>query len=71
VDGTMKRRLANSELAGQAHIKTGSLTNVRAIAGYVLDARGRTVIVVCLVNHPRALAAQPVQDALLAWVYGR
>ncbi|MGH8616220.1 MAG: D-alanyl-D-alanine carboxypeptidase/D-alanyl-D-alanine endopeptidase [Burkholderiales bacterium] len=71
VDGTMRRRLANSELAGQAHIKTGSLTGVRAIAGYVLDARGRTVVVVCLVNHPRALAAQPLQDALLAWVYSR
>ena len=71
VDGTMRRRLANSELAGQAHIKTGSLNGVRAIAGYVLDARGRTVVVVCLVNHPRALAAQPLQDALLAWIYGR
>jgi D-alanyl-D-alanine carboxypeptidase/D-alanyl-D-alanine-endopeptidase (penicillin-binding protein 4) len=71
VDGTMKRRLGNSELAGQAHIKTGSLSNVRAIAGYVLDARGRTVIVVCVVNHARAAAAQPLQDALLAWVYAR
>jgi D-alanyl-D-alanine carboxypeptidase/D-alanyl-D-alanine-endopeptidase (penicillin-binding protein 4) len=71
VDGTMKRRLGNSELAGQAHIKTGSLSNVRAIAGYVLDARGRTVIVVCIVNHARATSAQPLQDALLAWVYAR
>ena len=41
VDGTMRKRLNGAEIAGQAHIKTGSLAGVRAIAGYVLDARGR------------------------------
>ena len=71
VDGTMKRRLAGAEIAGQAHIKTGTLAGVRAIAGYVLDAKGRTIVVVCLVNHARAAGAQAAQDALLKWVYGR
>lgn len=68
-DGTMRRRLSNADVAGQAHIKTGSLSGVRAIAGYVLDARGRRVVVVFLVNHPNAGAAQAAQDALLRWVY--
>ena len=71
VDGTMKKRLAGAEVAGQAHIKTGALSGVRAIAGYVLDSKGRTVVVVCLVNHARAPDAQALQDALLKWVYAR
>ena len=71
VDGTMRKRLSGAEVAGQAHIKTGTLAGVRAIAGYVLDARGRRVVVVFIVNHANAGNAQPVQDALLRWVHAR
>jgi D-alanyl-D-alanine carboxypeptidase/D-alanyl-D-alanine-endopeptidase (penicillin-binding protein 4) len=71
VDGTMRKRLNGAGIAGQAHIKTGSLAGARAIAGYVLDARGRLTIVVFLVNHARAADAQSAQDALLKWVHGR
>jgi D-alanyl-D-alanine carboxypeptidase/D-alanyl-D-alanine-endopeptidase (penicillin-binding protein 4) len=71
VDGTMKKRLSGADVAGQAHIKTGSLTGVRAIAGYVLDARGRRTVVVFIVNHANAGNAQGVQDALLRWVHQR
>lgn len=70
-DGTMKKRLRDSGAAGQARIKTGSLEGVKAIAGYVLDRAGRWQIVVFLVNHPNAAAAQAAQDALLQWVYER
>lgn len=68
-DGTMRRRLANAEIAGQAHIKTGSLNGVRSIAGYVLDARGKRAVVVFIVNHANAGTSHAAQDALLAWVY--
>ncbi len=71
VDGTMRKRLNGADVAGQAHIKTGSLAGARAIAGYVLDAKGRTVSVVFLVNHARAGEAISAQDALLKWVYSR
>ncbi len=72
VDGTMRKRLRDGGVAGQAHIKTGSLDGVKSIAGYVLDAQGRRMVVVCLVNHPGANAAAGVlQDALLRWVYQR
>jgi len=71
VDGTMKRRLSGAAVAGQAHIKTGSLSGVRAIAGYVLDAQGRRWVVVMMVNHANAWGAHAVQDALLNWVYTR
>lgn len=68
-DGTMKRRLKQNGVAGQAHIKTGSLEGVRGIAGWVLDKSGRRWIVVFFVNHPNAAGAQAAQDALLDWVY--
>jgi D-alanyl-D-alanine carboxypeptidase/D-alanyl-D-alanine-endopeptidase (penicillin-binding protein 4) len=70
-DGTMRKRLTNADVAGQAHIKTGSLSGVRAIAGYMLDSRGRRVAVVFIVNHPNAPNALAAQDALLRWIYRR
>ena len=69
VDGTMKKRLNGNGLAGQAHIKTGTLEGVKTIAGYVLDKNGRQQIVVFFVNHPNAKDAQAAQDALLTWVH--
>jgi len=71
VDGTMKKRLTLGSVSGHAHIKTGSLKEVRAIAGYVFDAQGRRMAVVCLINHPNAELGRPVQDALLEWVFSR
>ena len=71
VDGTMKKRLTGQQIAGHAHIKTGSLENVRAVAGYVFDRKGRRMAVVALVNHPRAANSKEALDALLRWVYAR
>ncbi len=71
VDGTMKKRLNDNAIAGQAHIKSGSLEGVRAIAGYVQDRRGRWQIVAFLINDAAADAARAAQDALLQWVYER
>ncbi len=68
VDGTMRKRLNGSPVAGQAHVKTGYLDGVRAIAGYVTDTRGRMLVVVFLVNHPGARNARAAQDALLEWI---
>lgn len=71
VDGTMKKRLLLGNVSGYAHIKSGSLKDVRAIAGYVLDASGRRMLVVCLLNHANADQGAAAQDALLEWVYAR
>lgn len=68
VDGTMKRRLTDSAATGRAHIKTGSLDKVKAMAGYVLDAQGRRHAVTFIINHPQADMGQPALDALLLWV---
>jgi serine-type D-Ala-D-Ala carboxypeptidase/endopeptidase (penicillin-binding protein 4) len=68
-DGTMRRRLRHAGVAGQAHIKTGSLAGVRALAGYVLARDGRRFAVVFFINHPNAGAGEPAQDAVLRWIY--
>ncbi|HET7197171.1 MAG TPA: D-alanyl-D-alanine carboxypeptidase/D-alanyl-D-alanine-endopeptidase [Burkholderiales bacterium] len=69
VDGTMKKRLKDEPVAGHAHIKTGMLSNVRAMAGYVLDRNGRRHTVVMIVDHARATETDPAMDALLEWIY--
>ena len=66
VDGTMRKR---NGAAGSAHIKTGLLADVRAIAGYVHAASGRRYVVVAIINHPNARDGQAAHDALLNWVY--
>lgn len=70
IDGTMRTRLRMDPVAGQAQIKTGTLQNVRAIAGYVTAASGRRYALSLMINgkYPaeRALHAQ---DELLRWVY--
>jgi D-alanyl-D-alanine carboxypeptidase/D-alanyl-D-alanine-endopeptidase (penicillin-binding protein 4) len=68
-DGTMKKRLNDKTVAGQAHIKTGTLEGVKGIAGYVLDKNGKLEIVVFMINHANAAAGQVAQDAFLQWVY--
>jgi D-alanyl-D-alanine carboxypeptidase/D-alanyl-D-alanine-endopeptidase (penicillin-binding protein 4) len=68
-DGTMRRRLRFESIAGQAHIKTGSLSGARALAGYVLDRRGQRQVVVLFINHANAAAGQTAQDVLLQWVH--
>ncbi len=71
VDGTMKNRLIGTPVNGMAHMKTGTLNGVRALAGYMLDKFKRRVIVVFFVNHPNAGQAWPALDLLLHWVYAR
>ena len=68
IDGTMKKRLGNGAAAGRAHLKTGYLENVRAIAGYVLDSNDKRWVVVFLINDPKSRNGKPAMDELLRWV---
>jgi D-alanyl-D-alanine carboxypeptidase/D-alanyl-D-alanine-endopeptidase (penicillin-binding protein 4) len=65
MDGTLRR--ATGAPAGSAHLKTGSLRDVGAIAGYVDGASGRRYVLVAVINHPHAAAARPALDALVEW----
>ena len=66
VDGTMRKR---SGAAGNAHIKTGLLAEVRAVAGYVHASSGRRYAVAAIINHANARDGQAAHDALLNWLY--
>lgn len=64
VDGTLRRMRVTP---GRAHLKSGSLRDVVALAGYVLGDSGRRYVLVAIVQHPDANAARPALDALLQW----
>lgn len=71
LDGTLISRLRKTPVSGRAHMKTGSINGVKAIAGYVLDAKNRRNVVVMMVNHAKASSSKKAQDALIEWVYNR
>lgn len=66
VDGTLKNRLAGSAAAGTLTAKTGTLTHVYALSGYVPDASGRQLAFSLLLNHyqrPRDASGRPTAPA--------
>ena len=67
LDGTLRRMRGNAATTGRAHLKSGSLRDVQALAGYVLGASGKRYVLVAIVNHPNAGAARPALDALVQW----
>ena len=69
VDGTMKKRDRNCAVAAHAHIKTGTLDNIKTMAGYVTMRNGHTAVIVFFIDDPHAAAGAAAQDALLEWVY--
>lgn len=73
VDGGMRTRLQGSSAAGRARLKTGTLRDVSAVAGFVADEAGENFIVVAMINHEAAnrRAARPALDALVDWVASR
>lgn len=68
VDGTVRRRLRDDEVQGRAHLKTGTLRDARALAGYVLGASGKRYIMVTMVNGENTAAVRPFDDALVKWI---
>ena len=70
VDGTMRRRLKDSPAAGHARMKTGTLANVVALAGYVRDALGQQCVVVAMINSDQVGdgRGRAVLDTLVDWV---
>ena len=65
VDGTLRKSLAS---AGRAHLKTGSMRDVVAIAGFVQADSGRRYVLVAVINDPNAGGARPALDAAIDWV---
>ncbi len=70
-DGTLKKRFTESAASGRAHLKTGYIEGVRAIAGYVLDRSGQRWAVVGFLNDPQMRNGSAPLDALVRWVAER
>jgi D-alanyl-D-alanine carboxypeptidase/D-alanyl-D-alanine-endopeptidase (penicillin-binding protein 4) len=68
VDGSVKKRLKGTDAASHAHLKTGTLENVKTIAGYIKSKSGKEWVIVFFINHPNAKSGQSAQDALITWV---
>jgi len=71
LDGTTRRRFRGRPEAGRMHLKTGSIDNVAAIAGYVKAASNKTYTVALIINHKNIQqgAGIEIQNAMLKWAY--
>lgn len=70
VDGTaanMAQRGIVQQAIGNAQLKTGTLRDVVAVAGYATGKSGQRYSVVGIINHPNANLARPALDALVEW----
>ncbi len=70
MDGTYRRRLRGGDTVGRARLKTGSLDDVSAVAGY-LQARDGTRYAVAVLHGAPNVHRGPgdeLQDALLTWL---
>ncbi|GGY01996.1 D-alanyl-D-alanine carboxypeptidase/D-alanyl-D-alanine endopeptidase [Paludibacterium paludis] len=68
-EGTLKRRFP--ALGGQLRLKTGSLRDVRSLAGFWQAADGRRLAIVVVVNRADPGRAVPAMDAIVADLVGR
>lgn len=68
--GTVKNRLKGTDMVGRGRIKTGSLNDVRAIAGYIDGKSGMRYAVVSIIQGAQAqtVAGKKVHDAFMQWV---
>jgi serine-type D-Ala-D-Ala carboxypeptidase/endopeptidase (penicillin-binding protein 4) len=66
IDGTLKRRMKYSSFKIFAHLKTGSMKNVNAIAGFLLDKNRDMKIFIFIINDKNAKDSQRFQEALIA-----
>ncbi|MEP6503233.1 MAG: D-alanyl-D-alanine carboxypeptidase/D-alanyl-D-alanine-endopeptidase [Betaproteobacteria bacterium] len=68
MDGTLQHRMQGTAAEGHAFLKTGTLLDTRALAGYVQAASGKMYAVALMVNHPEAARATPALDRFIEWL---
>jgi hypothetical protein len=68
-DGTLKKRFAS--LGARLRLKTGTLRDVKSLAGYWQAEDGRRLAIVAIVNSPRAMSMGANLDAVVADIVRR
>ena len=71
VDGTLVNRFRKEHLRGRSHLKTGTLDFVTAISGYMLNRKGKRLVIAIQHNGKRTGAGRgkKIQDAILRWSF--
>ena len=64
VGGTLRSRMVGTPAAGNVHAKTGSLTAVTALSGYVTSADGEPLVFSILQNYYLGVNAKQVEDQI-------
>ena len=67
-DGTLSRRLAGTAAEGKVRAKTGTVDNVRAIAGYIETTDGQTLVFSIIANNfnvPSSVVDAAADEALV------
>ncbi|QFZ20213.1 D-alanyl-D-alanine carboxypeptidase/D-alanyl-D-alanine endopeptidase [Saccharothrix syringae] len=62
--GTLRNRMAGTAAAGNVRAKTGTLTGVSALAGYVTTADGRRLVFSLVSNNYVSAAPKDLEDAV-------
>lgn len=72
VDGTLRLRMRGTAAEGNVRAKTGTLSNVRALSGYVTTADGEEIVFSMLVNGHLLPTSAPeaITDDVLAMIAG-
>jgi len=63
VGGTLRNRMRNTPAANNLHGKTGSLTGVSALSGYVTDADGDRLVFSIMLNNQLSFV-KDIEDAI-------
>jgi D-alanyl-D-alanine carboxypeptidase/D-alanyl-D-alanine-endopeptidase (penicillin-binding protein 4) len=71
VDGTLSSRMSTQKISGRVRAKTGTMTNVSSLAGYLTLSSGEDVAFAILCNNFRASRhlVRSVQDKLIERIF--
>jgi D-alanyl-D-alanine carboxypeptidase/D-alanyl-D-alanine-endopeptidase (penicillin-binding protein 4) len=68
VDGTLVHRMTAGPAKGKAYLKTGTLSDTRALAGYVHGRSGKVYAVALIVTDEDIDKGRPALDAIVEWI---